>query len=129
CLFVVGGLAQVVACTGKAGALQFPALVVLMAFALRAMLLISNQISQKIHRIVSRHFKRPQYDFRQIWTRVTQSMSNVFDQSGLCTAAGKLISETFNVLSVSIWLLDEQDRLAFAASTSKSEREATDMLP
>jgi putative PEP-CTERM system histidine kinase len=128
-LFVVGVLAQVVARTGKAGAFQFQALVVLMAFALLAMLLLSNRIRQKIHRIVSRHFKRPQYDFRQIWTRVTQSMSNVFDQSGLCSAAAKLISETFTVLSVSIWLLDDQDRLAFAASTSKSGREATDMLP
>ncbi len=56
-------------------------------------------------------------------------MSNVFDQPGLCAAATKLISETFNVLSVSIWLLDEQDGLAFAASTSKSGREATDVLP
>jgi putative PEP-CTERM system histidine kinase len=128
-LFVVGVLAQVVAQTGKAGAFQFQALVVLMAFALLAMLLLSNRIRQKIHGIVSRHFKRPQYDFRQIWTRVTQSMSNVFEQSELCAAAAKLISETFNVLSVSIWLLDEQDRLAFAASTSKSGREATDMLP
>ena len=128
-LFVVGVLAQVVARTGKAGAFQFQALVVLMAFALLAMLLLSNRIRQKIHRIVSRHFKRPQYDFRQIWTRVTQSMSNVFDQSGLCAAAPKLISETFNVLSVSIWLLDEQDHLTFAASTCRSEREATDMLP
>jgi len=127
-LFVVGVLAQVVARTGKAGAFQFQALVVLMAFALLAMLLLSNRIRQKIHRIVSRHFKRPQYDFRQIWTRVTQSMSNVFDQSGLCAAAPKLISETFNVLSVSIWLLDEQDHLTFAASTCRSEREATDML-
>ena len=128
-LFVVGVLAQVVARTGKAGAFQFQALVVLMAFALLALLLLSNRIRQKIHRIISRHFKRPQYDFRQIWTRVTQSMSNVFDQSGLCTAATKLISETFTVLSVSIWLLDEQDRLTFAASTSKSEPEATDVFP
>jgi putative PEP-CTERM system histidine kinase len=128
-LFVVGVLAQVVARTGKPGDFQLQALVVLLAFALLAMLLLSNRIRQKIHRIVSRHFKRPQYDFRQIWTGVTQSMSNVFDQSGLCAAAAKLISETFNVLSVSIWLLDEQDRLAFAASTSKSEREATDVLP
>jgi putative PEP-CTERM system histidine kinase len=128
-LFIVGVLAQVVARTGKAGAFQFQALLVLMAFALLAMLLLSNRIRQKIHRIISRHFKRPQYDFRQIWTRVTQSMTNVFDQSGLCAAAAKLISETFSVLSVSIWLLDEQDRLAFAASTSKSGRDATDMLP
>jgi putative PEP-CTERM system histidine kinase len=128
-LFVVGVLAQVVVRTGKADAFQFQALVVLMAFALLAVLLLSNRIRQRIHRIVSRHFKRPQYDFRQIWTRVTQSMTNVFDPSGLCAAAAKLISETFNVLSVSIWLLDEQHRLAFAASTSKSERDATDLLP
>jgi putative PEP-CTERM system histidine kinase len=128
-LFVVGVLAQVVARTGKTGAFQFQALVVLMAFALLATLLFSNRIRQKIHRLVSRHFKRPQYDFRQIWTGVTQSMSNVFDQSGLCAAAAKLISETFSVLSVSIWLLDEQDQLTLAASTSKSGREATDMLP
>ena len=128
-LFVVGVLAQVVALTGKAGAFPFQALLVLLAFALLTMLLVSNRIRQKIHRIVSRHFKRPQYDFRQIWTRVTQSMSNVFDQSGLCAAAARLISETFTVLSVSIWLLDEQDRLAFAASTSKSGRDATDTFP
>jgi putative PEP-CTERM system histidine kinase len=128
-LFVVGVLAQVVARTGKAVAFQLQAFVVLLAFALLAMLLLSNRIRRSIHCIVSRHFKRPQYDFRQIWTRATKSMSNVFDQSGLCAAAAKLISETFNVLSVSIWLLDEQDRLAFAASTSRSEREATDVLP
>jgi putative PEP-CTERM system histidine kinase len=128
-LFVVGVLAQVVALTGKAAAFQLQALLVLVAFALLAMLLLSNRIRQKIHRIVSRHFKRPQYDFRQIWTHVTQSMPNVFDQSGLCAAAAKLISETFNVLSVSIWLLDEQNRLVFGASTSKSEQEVADVLP
>ena len=128
-LFIVGVFAQVVARTGKAGAFQIQALVVLMAFALLAMLLLSNRIRRKIHHIVSRHFKRPQYDFRQIWTRVTHSMSDVFDQPGLCASAARLISETFTVLSVSVWLLDEQDRLAFAASTSKSERDATDILP
>ena len=128
-LFVVGVLAQVVARTGNPAAFQLQALVVLVAFALLAMLLLSNRIRQKMHRIVSRHFKRPQYDFRQIWTHVTQSMSKVFDQSGLCAAAAKLISETFNVLSVSIWLLDEQDRLVFGASTSKSQREVADVLP
>jgi putative PEP-CTERM system histidine kinase len=128
-LFVVGVLAQVVARTGKAATFQLQAFVVLVAFALLAVLLLSNRIRQKMHRIVSRHFKRPQYDFRQIWTHVTQSMSNVFDQSGLCAAAAKLISETFDVLSVSIWLLDEQDRLAFGASTSKSEQEVANVMP
>jgi putative PEP-CTERM system histidine kinase len=128
-LFIVGVLAQVVARTGGSATFQFQAFVVLLGFALLAVLLLSNRIRQNIRCFVSRHFERPQYDFRQIWTRFTQCMSTVFDQSGLCAAAAKLISETFNVLSVTIWLFDEQERLAFAASTSRSEREANDALP
>ena len=128
-LFIVGVLAQVVARTGGSATFQFQAFVVLLGFALLAVLLLSNRIRQNIRSFVSRHFERPQYDFRQIWTRFTQCMSSVVDQSGLCAAAAKLISETFNVLSVTIWLFDEQERLAFAASTSRSEREANDALP
>jgi putative PEP-CTERM system histidine kinase len=92
-------------------------------------LLLSNRVRQNIRRFVSRHFKRPQYDFRQIWMRFTQGTSSVLDQANLCTAAAKLISETFNVLSVTIWLFDDHDRLTFAASTSRSEREVNDALP
>jgi putative PEP-CTERM system histidine kinase len=128
-LFVVGVLAELVALRGKAAALPLQAFVVLLAFALLAILLLSNRLRQRIRSFVSRHFQRPQYDFRQIWTRVTQSMSNVFDQSALCTAGVKLIAETFSVLSVSIWLLDDQDRLAFAASTSRTEPEANEVIP
>src|SRR6184192_830676 len=128
-LFIVGVLAQVVARTGGSATFQFQAFVVLLGFALLAVLLLSNRIRQNIRCFVSRHFKRPQYDFRQIWTRFTQCMSSVFDQFGLCAAAAKFISETFNVLSVTIWLLDEHDQLAFAGSTSRSEREANDALP
>jgi putative PEP-CTERM system histidine kinase len=127
-LFIVGVLAQVVARTGEPGTFQFQAFVVLLGFALLAVLSFSNRVRQNIGRFVSRHFKRPQYDFRQIWTRFTQCTSSVLDQVGLCAAAAKLISETFSILSVTIWLFDEQDRLTFAASTSRSERETTGAL-
>jgi putative PEP-CTERM system histidine kinase len=127
-LFIVGVLAQVVARTGEPGAFQFQAFVVLLGFALLVVLSFSNRVRQHIGRFVSRHFKRPQYNFRQIWTRFTQCTSTVLDQPGLCAAAAKLISETFSVLSVTIWLFDEQDRLAFAASTSRSERETNGAL-
>jgi putative PEP-CTERM system histidine kinase len=125
-LFIVGVFAQIVAHTGGSGSFQFQAFVVLLGFALLAVLLLSNRIRQNIRRFVSRHFKRPQHDFRQIWTRFIQCTSSVLDQSRLCAAATKLISETFNVLSVTIWQFDEQQRLVFAASTSKSEGEASD---
>ena len=126
-LVVVGVLAQVVASTGKAEAFELEALIVLLAFAALAIVLLSNRFRQNIRSLVSRHFKRPQYDFRQIWTRVTHSMSSAFGQAAMCSAAAKLISETFNVLSVSIWLLDE-DRLLFGASTSRSASEASAVL-
>ena len=126
-LFVVGGLAQVVARTGKADAFQLQALMVLLAFAALAVALLSNRLRQKIGSLVSRHFKRPHNDFRQIWTRVTHSMSSAFSQSAMCAAAAKLVSETFNVFSVSIWLLDEE-RLVFGACTSRSANEANAVL-
>jgi putative PEP-CTERM system histidine kinase len=128
-LFIVGVLAQVAARTGGPIAFQVQAFVVLLGFALLAVLLLSNRIRQNIRSFVSRHFRRPQYDFRQIWARFAQCTSSVLDQTGLCTATAKLISETFNVLSVTIWLFDEHDRLTFAASTSKSEREANHVIP
>jgi len=128
-LFIVGVLAQVVARTGEPGTFQVQAFVVLLGFALLAVLSFSNRVRQNIGRFVSRHFKRPQYDFRQIWTRFTQCTSTVLDQHSLCAATAKLISETFNVLSVTIWLFDEQDRFAFAASTSRSAREANGAFP
>ncbi len=124
-LFVVGVLAQLVTWTGGWTTFQFQAFVVLLGFALLAILLLSNRVQQKLRCFVSRHFKRPQYDFRQIWRRFTQSTSNVFDKTGLCAAAARLISETFNALSVTFWLFDENERLVFAASTSRSERDAT----
>ncbi|HEY4782313.1 MAG TPA: XrtA/PEP-CTERM system histidine kinase PrsK, partial [Chthoniobacterales bacterium] len=117
--------AQIVARTNWVGNFQLQAFVVLLGIVILAVLLLSNRVRQSIRLFVSRHFKRPQHDFRQIWTRFTQCMSMVLDQSSLCVAATKLISETFNVLSVTIWLFDEQQqRLLFAASTLQSESDA-----
>jgi putative PEP-CTERM system histidine kinase len=127
-LFIVGGLAQVVTRIGGSATFQLQALVVLLGFAFLAVLLFSNRVRLNIRFFTSRHFRRPQYDFRQVWTRFTQCTSSILDQPGLCTAAARLISETFNVLSVTIWLFDEHHRLTFAASTSKSEREANDAI-
>jgi putative PEP-CTERM system histidine kinase len=129
-LFVVGVLAQVAVRTGWAGSFQLQVFIVLLGIVFLAALLLSNRLRQNINLFVSRHFKRPQHDFRQIWTRFTQSMSSVLDQSGLCARAAKLISETFNVLSVTIWLFDEQQgRLVCAASTLQSQADTIDRMP
>src|SRR5437773_1960031 len=123
-LFFVGVLAQIVLHFGGAGSFPLEAFLVLLGLVILAVLLLSNRVRRSIQLFISRHFARPQHDFRQIWTRFTASMSSVLDEGDLCVAAGRLISETFNALSVSIWLLDSQyERLVRASSTLHSEQE------
>jgi len=126
-LFVIGVLAQIVASYGGATSFQLQAFLVLVAIALLAVFLLSEKIRQRIRRFVSRHFSRPQYDFRSIWTRFTQSTSNTIDDPTLCAASAELISETFNVLSVGVWLFDEEkSKLRLEASTSRARTTAGD---
>lgn len=123
-LFVVGVLAQLVAHFGGAGSFPLEAFLVLVGVAILAVLLLSERTRQKIRLFISRHFRRPQHDFRQVWTRLTQSMSAVLDEAGLSLAACRLISENFNALSVSIWLFDQQqERLVRTSSTSHPNAE------
>jgi putative PEP-CTERM system histidine kinase len=119
-LFVIGVLAQIVERYGGATSFQLQAFLVLVAIALLAVLLLSEKIRLRIRRFVSRHFSRPQYDFRRIWTQFTQSTSSAIDDPALCAASAELISETFNVLSVEVWLCDEEkNKLRLEASTSR----------
>ena len=118
-LFVIGVLAQIVEQYGGAASFQLEAFLVLVAIAFLALLLLSEKIRQQIRRFVSRHFSRPQYDFRRIWTRFTQSTSSAIDDASLCAASAELVSETFDVLSVGFWLFDEEkSKLRLEASTS-----------
>ena len=126
-LFVIGVLAQIVARYGGATSFQLQAFLVLVAIALLAVLLLSEKIRQRIKRFVSRHFRRPQYDFRIIWTRFTRSTSSAIDDATLCAASAKLISDTFNVLSVGVWLFDEEKcKLKLEASTSHPRNAMSD---
>jgi putative PEP-CTERM system histidine kinase len=124
-LFVVGVLARVLAHFGNEVA-NFPvqAFLVLVGLAILAVLLVSDRVRQKIGLFVSRHFKRPQHDFRQIWTRFTQNLSIVLDEANLCATSSRLVSEIFNALSVSVWLLDDQRRkLSCVSSTFESKQD------
>src|SRR5881227_3458527 len=126
-LFVIGVLAQIVARYGGATSFQLQAFLVLVAIALLAVFLLSEKIRQRMKRFVSRHFSRPQYDFRSVWTQFTQSTSSAVDDPTLCAASAKLISETFNVLSVSVWLFDEEkNKLRLEASTSRARNAVSD---
>jgi putative PEP-CTERM system histidine kinase len=55
------------------------------------------------------------------FTEQTSSLSN---ETELCRQVAKLASETFQVLSLTIWLIDENQRLVFGASTSLAGKES-----
>ena len=124
-LFAIGLLAQLIALLGGTGSFKTQAFVVLLGIAGLAALLLSDRLRQKIQRFVSRHFKRPEHDFRRVWLLFTQRTSGVLDRDSVCSIAAKLISETFNVLSVTIWRVDEQnEKLIFGASTALTAHDA-----
>jgi putative PEP-CTERM system histidine kinase len=126
-LFVVGVLAQIVVRFGGAASFPIDAFVVLLGVAILAVLLLSDRARQSLQLFISRHFKRPQHDFRQIWARFTRSLSSALDETALGTIAARLISETFGALSVSMWLFDQQgERLIRVNSTSEAEQAPSD---
>jgi putative PEP-CTERM system histidine kinase len=126
-LFVVGVLAQIVVRFGGAASFPIDAFVVLLGVAILAVLLLSDRARQSLQLFISRHFKRPQHDFRQIWARFTRSLSSALDETALGTIAARLISETFGALSVSTWLFDQQgERLIRVNSTSEAEQAPSD---
>ena len=126
-LFVVDVLAQIVVRFGGAASFPIDAFVVLLGVAILAVLLLSDRARQSLQLFISRHFKRPQHDFRQIWARFARSLSSALDETALGTIAARLISETFGALSVSTWLFDQQgERLIRVSSTSEAEQAPSD---
>jgi len=121
-LFVVGVFAQVVSVLGGTGNFQLQAFLILLAIAALAVLIFSERLRMSVRNFVSRHFQSSQRDVRKIWTLFTQRMASVMDQPGLCLASAKLISETFNTLSVTVWVLDKREEgLVLGASTAVGE--------
>jgi len=124
-LVVVGVFAQVVAHFGGASSFPLVAFAVLLGIAALAVFLLSDRVRQTIESFISRHFKRPRHDFRQIWTRCARAMSAVLDENTLCMTSSRLISEIFGALAVSVWLLDKQEKeltCVFSTVESKNNR-------
>lgn len=125
-LFIVGVLARMVERFGGPESLQLQNLVVLLGMTLLAVVLLSDRLRQRIHEFLDRHFAKAQHDSVHIWTEFSRGLSNVKHQSGLCANVVKLVSDTFKVLSVTIWLVDERtEHLIAFASTARQPGEAS----
>jgi putative PEP-CTERM system histidine kinase len=122
-LVIVGVLARVVAALGGDAGFTVKAFVVLLSLVLLTMLLLSDRLRLRTKRFVSRHFQRPFYDYRTVWRTFTEGTARRVESAELCSAVAKLVSEIFQALSVSVWMVTD-GKLTFASSTSLSNSKA-----
>jgi putative PEP-CTERM system histidine kinase len=121
-LLAVGVLARLVTVLGGDRAFPLKAFFIIVALAGLAVLLLSERMRQYVHDFVARHFGRPQYDYRTAWLTLTERTASILDPEHLSRTIATWISETLHVLSVTIWLVDEQmGELKLAASTCFNE--------
>ena len=93
-----------------------------------AVLLLSDRLRMKRKRFISRHFKRPLYDYQKIWETFTQRTISIMQSTGLCETTVKMISETLEILAVTIWIIDEErETLVFGASTVLTDEQASNL--
>ncbi|MCP5523810.1 MAG: PEP-CTERM system histidine kinase PrsK [Verrucomicrobiales bacterium] len=128
-LLMVGLFAEAVSRLGGDQAFLAKSLFLLLALVGLVALLLSDRFRQQAQRFVSRHLRRPMYDYRRIWSAYTERTGSQRDRAGFCTAVAKLIAETFNVLAVTVWILDPaRQRLQFGASTSLTGEAAGELM-
>lgn len=129
-LLIVGVFAKAVSFFGGETFFVLKTFLILVALVVLTVLLLSDRVRLVTRRVVSRHFERPVYDYRQVWRDFTIATGVCVDQTELCRAVVTLVADMFQVLSVTIWLVDEnEERLTFAASTSLSQIQAANLQP
>jgi putative PEP-CTERM system histidine kinase len=117
-LVLVGALAKVAAYVGGDEQFALKAFIALVSLVALAILLQSDRVRLHLRRFVSRNFQRPLYDYRMVWRKFTEGTASGVEQSDLCRSLVRLTAETFQALSVAIWLLDDKrEALGLAAST------------
>ena len=107
--------------------ISFPLRVLLIFLALLGLLVVlfSARLRLEMKRLVSRHFRRPQYDYRKVWTDFAAKTATLVKERPLCEAVAKMLSEMFEMHSVSIWLPDAKHNfLRCGASTALSAQQA-----
>jgi putative PEP-CTERM system histidine kinase len=127
-LLSVGLLAHAARYVFGNGSLPVDTFLVSIALTALAALLLSNRLQRKLRLFVNRHFRRPVYDYRSVWMKVTERTRSLVNVHELSTAVSRMLSESLDILSVSVWLVDEsQGRLTLAGSTAISGTDAKEL--
>jgi len=125
-LIVVGVLAKLISYLKISQPYLIEALFVFLGLFGLTVILLSGRLRELIKRFVSLHFKRPKYDYRTVWTSFTHRTASLLGIQEICSAVTKMVSDTFGVPCVAIWLPDEtQENLILGGSTVFSGGEIT----
>jgi putative PEP-CTERM system histidine kinase len=128
-LVVVGALAEWSTVIGGDAAFPLKAFFLLVSLVVLTLLLLSDRAQEYTRSFVSRHLRRPRYDYRQVWQSFTEKTAACPAAPEFCQAVARWAAETFNVLSVTLWLVDESKRrLIFGASTALTDADATALI-
>jgi putative PEP-CTERM system histidine kinase len=120
-LLIVGVLAKVVSYIGGDAAFAVKAFFIMAMVVLLALVIQSDRARLELRRFVSRNFRRSSYDYRAVWKTFTEGTASRVEQNDLCRGLVTLIAETFDALTVSIFLVDEKkEKLLVGASTNSS---------
>lgn len=103
---------------------------VLLASILLAIFLISGKMRQDFKKFIALHLRRPQYDYRTQWSEFTRRTTSLLDTRELCAAVAKIVSDTFETPSVSIWIADDAQRqITLGGSTALPSSESASTNP
>jgi putative PEP-CTERM system histidine kinase len=129
-LFIVGVMAQVLKFLNRYSDFPHKAFIILLGVIAVSVLALSDRVRRYARLFMSRYLQRPLYDYRTVWRSFTQGTASTLTQDQLCDTAVKLAAEVFQVLSVTIWLVDDKrENLLFASSTSLSTAMAEKVRP
>jgi putative PEP-CTERM system histidine kinase len=108
--------------------IQLAIFLVFVAVVGLATFLLSDRLRLARKRLISRHLKRPMYNYQNIWEDFTARTATITRTENLCNAVVKMVSETLEILSVSIWLVDEKrEQLTFGGSTVFTPEQAVQL--
>ncbi|MGA2174532.1 MAG: XrtA/PEP-CTERM system histidine kinase PrsK [Verrucomicrobiota bacterium] len=129
-LLSLGLYAKLAVWIGSARSFQARAFLLLAGLVALTVIVLSDRVRLHTRRFISRYFQRPLHDYRTVWRTLTEGTTTRVNQGDLCQAAAALISQIFDVLSATIWLVDDKkENLVFAASTSLSAAAGASLQP
>lgn len=120
-LLMVGVLGKVLGHFRGHNTFVLEAMLGVAGLVLLTMALFSERMRAETRRLVCRYLQRPQYDYLAVWRAFTEGTARHLEPPQLCRAIAHSVSDLFQSLSVTVWLVDERlEKLTCAASTTFS---------